>query len=226
MDVQSRPPQASQLSGSDLDIADALLPTTSEVVLTGRDPAPGARAVLTRLYVSHTLSAWNSRMFEFGAVLFLASIFPATLLYASIYALVRALSAVALSSWLGDQVDKSDRLVALRQSIGERIAYCVLREMCLKKLFSVANKSLVWQRVPVAASCLCFIVLLSTPSWTLTLALFGITCVLACFEKLAATANTVAVERDWVCQEIFSLGRRCSRAWNWLLICAIGYCYI
>jgi iron-regulated transporter 1 len=58
-------------------------------------------------------------MFEFGAVLFLASIFPGTLLYASIYALVRAFSAVALSSWLGAQVDHSDRLVAVRHSIGK-----------------------------------------------------------------------------------------------------------
>jgi iron-regulated transporter 1 len=57
-------------------------------------------------------------MFEFGAVLFLASIFPGTLLYASIYALVRALSAVALSSWLGAQVDGLERLVAVRHSIG------------------------------------------------------------------------------------------------------------
>lgn len=57
-------------------------------------------------------------MFEFGAVLFLASIFPDTLLYASIYALVRALSAIVLSSWLGGQVDSLDRLVAVRHSIG------------------------------------------------------------------------------------------------------------
>ncbi|KGO77598.1 Major facilitator superfamily domain, general substrate transporter [Penicillium italicum] len=64
-------------------------------------------------------------MFEFGAVLFLASIFPGTLMYASIYALVRAFSAVALSSWLGAQVDRSDRLVAVRYSI--------------KKLASTAN---------------------------------------------------------------------------------------
>ncbi|KXG47314.1 Major facilitator superfamily domain, general substrate transporter [Penicillium griseofulvum] len=91
-------------------------------------------------------------MFEFGAVLFLASIFPGTLLYASIYALVRAFSAVALSSWLGAQVDRSDRLVAVRHSIN---------------------------------------------SWTLTIILFVVQGLLACVEKLAATANTVAVERDW-----------------------------
>ena len=56
-------------------------------------------------------------MFEFGAVLFLASIFPGTLLYASIYALVRSLSAVLLSSWLGSIVDRSNRLKVIRQSI-------------------------------------------------------------------------------------------------------------
>ncbi|KAJ5356085.1 hypothetical protein N7517_010694 [Penicillium concentricum] len=135
-------------------------------------PAPEARSVLTRLYISHTLSAWNSRIFEFGAVLFLASIFPGTLLYASIYALVRAFSTVALSSWLGAQVDSSDRLVVVRHSI-------------------------VWQRLPVGVSCLCFIATLSTDSWALTIVLFVIQGLLACIEKLAATANTVAVERDW-----------------------------
>ncbi|CAG7947136.1 unnamed protein product [Penicillium nalgiovense] len=151
----------------------ALLPTADNSSRPNDTPAPEARSVLTRLYISHTLSTWNSRMFEFGAVLFLASIFPGTLLYASIYALVRAFSAVALSSWLGAQVDRSDRLVAVRHSI-------------------------VWQRVPVAASCLCFITNLSTDSWALTIGLFAVQGLLACMEKLAATANTVAVERDWV----------------------------
>ncbi|KAJ5587444.1 uncharacterized protein N7459_003209 [Penicillium hispanicum] len=172
MDVNYWPVEAGRISQSDAGISDPLLPTTSEASPTPNDPIEGARAVLIRLYVSHALSAWNSRMFEFGAVLFLASIFPGTLLYASIYALVRALSAVALSSWLGAQVDKLDRLVALRHSI-------------------------VWQRVPVAASCLCFITLLFSASWSTTLTLFVIVGFLACLEKLAATANTVAVERDW-----------------------------
>ncbi|OJK01654.1 hypothetical protein ASPACDRAFT_25830 [Aspergillus aculeatus ATCC 16872] len=129
--------------------------------------------ILLRLYISHSLSTWNSRMFEFGAVLFLASIFPGTLLYASIYALVRSLSAVVLSSWLGSVVDRSNRLTALRHSI-------------------------VWQRLPVAGSCACFVVLLASANSTLRILLFLATVVLACFEKLAATANTVAVERDWV----------------------------
>lgn len=58
-------------------------------------------------------------MFEFGAVLFLASIFEGTLLYASIYALLRSLAAIVLSSWLGSLVDRSNRLGVLRKSIGK-----------------------------------------------------------------------------------------------------------
>jgi iron-regulated transporter 1 len=76
-----------------------------------------ANRVLLRLYTSHFLSTWNSRMFEFGAVVFLASIFPGTLLYASVYALARSLFAVVLSSWLGAVVDRLDRLSAIRHSI-------------------------------------------------------------------------------------------------------------
>lgn len=128
MTAKNRPVEDSRLSESESDIVEPLLsPAASPAP---REPTPGARSVLMRLYISHSLSAWNSRMFEFGAVLFLASIFPGTLLYASIYALVRALPAVALSSWLGARVDSSDRLVALRHSIGIVAASALLAERC------------------------------------------------------------------------------------------------
>ncbi|KAL4968923.1 putative iron-regulated transporter [Aspergillus stella-maris] len=130
------------------------------------------KRVLLRLYTSHTLSTWNSRMFEFGAVVFLASIYPDTLLYASIYALVRSLFAVLLSSWLGTVVDRVNRLVAIRHSI-------------------------IWQRLPVAVSCVCLGVLLTSPPAHLSWILFVALVLLAGVEKLASTANTVAVERDW-----------------------------
>ncbi|KAL4795929.1 Ferroporti-1 [Aspergillus venezuelensis] len=129
--------------------------------------------VLLRIYTSHTLSTWNSRMFEFGAVVFLASIYPDTLLYASIYALVRSLFAVLLSSWLGTVVDRVNRLVAIRHSI-------------------------IWQRLPVAVSCVCLGVLLTSPPTRLSWVLFVALVLFAGVEKLASTANTVAVERDWV----------------------------
>lgn len=70
-----------------------------------------------RLYISHALSTWNSRLFEFGAFLFLANIYPNTLLPASVYALARAASAALLSPWLGSYIDRADRLKAVRLSI-------------------------------------------------------------------------------------------------------------
>lgn len=71
------------------------------------------------LYTSHFLSTWQSRVFEFGAFLFLANIYPETLLPASVYALARAASAAVLSPWLGAYIDTADRLIAVRMSIGK-----------------------------------------------------------------------------------------------------------
>jgi iron-regulated transporter 1 len=70
-----------------------------------------------RLYISHALSTWNSRLFEFGAFLFLARLYPNTLLPASVYALARAASAALLSPCLGSYIDGADRLKAVRLSI-------------------------------------------------------------------------------------------------------------
>lgn len=71
-----------------------------------------------RLYVSHTLSTWNSRVFEFGSVLYLAAIFPGTLMPLAVYSMIRGASAIALSSWVGNYIDRNDRLKTVRLSIG------------------------------------------------------------------------------------------------------------
>lgn len=76
-------------------------------------------AITRRLYISHFLSTWNSRSFEFGAVLFLASIFPMTLLPLSIYALVRSASAILFAPMIGRAIDRRSRLPVVRFSIGK-----------------------------------------------------------------------------------------------------------
>lgn len=137
-------------------------------------PGP-LRSVKIRLYLSHFLSTWNSRVFEFGAVLYLATIFPNTLLPMSIYAVARAASAIMFSPAVGRYIDTKDRLHVVRLSI-------------------------VLQRVVVAISCLTFWFLESNNTLAnyvqyLTLVLLSI---LACVEKLCSVMNLVAVERDWV----------------------------
>lgn len=153
--------------------APSILPQQDALVLTSTKP------ILYRLYTSHILSTWNSRAFEFGAVIFLAAIFPGTLFYASCYALFRSFVAALGGSWIGNVVDQRNRLDVVRQSI-------------------------VWQRLSVAGSCLALLGMLqlkaedSEKAALLKYALFGLSVVLACVEKLAYMANTVAVERDWV----------------------------
>ncbi|CAO2657919.1 Nn.00g071790.m01.CDS01 [Neocucurbitaria sp. VM-36] len=134
------------------------------------------RPLLWRLYLSHTLSTWNARTFEFGAVIFLAAIFPGTLFFASCYALFRSAAAAVLGSWIGNQVDHKDRLHVVRQSI-------------------------IWQRLSVAMSCLLLVHMLDASTekgGIFVYGLFAASVVLACFEKLAFVANTVSVERDWI----------------------------
>lgn len=129
------------------------------------------------LYISYFLSTWNSRAFEFGAFLFLATIYPQTLLPASIYALARAGSAATLSPWLGGYIDHANRLTAVRLSI-------------------------VSQRVAVALSCALLLAMTQLESLrrsdVSSYSALAVLAVLACVEKLAAVMNTISVERDWV----------------------------
>lgn len=141
------------------------------------EPPPSLpRSLTSSLYISHFLSTWNSRLFEMGAVLFLASIFPNTLLQMSVYALVRSGSAIIFSPAVGAQIDRRNRL-------------------------SVVRFSIIGQRFAVAASCGLFWAMEQRSAGVrghLRTGLFAITILLACVEKLCAVMNLVSVERDWV----------------------------
>ncbi|KAI7211035.1 putative Ferriportin iron efflux transporter [Hortaea werneckii] len=121
------------------------------------------------LYTSHFLSTWNSRVFEFGAFLFLASIYPQTLLPASVYAMTRAMFAVFLSSATGYAVDRFPRLSVIRWSIGKLILIYNTRS---DRIPNDESSSQLWLLLPL--------------------------CLLAAAEKLGSVMNTIAVERDWV----------------------------
>ena len=125
------------------------------------------------LFCSHFLSTWNSRVFEFGAVLFLADIFPDTLRPVSVYTLIRALSAICFSPVVGGYIDRRNRLSLVRESI-------------------------IGQRISVVLSCLLFAMMASTEPASLKIGLLSILCILACVEKVYSVMNLIAVERDWV----------------------------
>ncbi len=174
-DDENPPPRATDpLLGS----AAAAQRSAAEHASQSEVDAHDRRRLEYRLYTSHTLSAWNSRLFEFGAVLFLASIFPRTLLPMSVYALVRGLAAVGLAHPVGAWIDRGHRLRVVRASI-------------------------IGQRLPVAASCAILGLLerrrgVEEESPQVVWLLLALLCALAGVEKVAAMANTIAVERDWV----------------------------
>lgn len=128
----SLPPSSSASSPSHTTSGDTYVanqPTIPRAIKTSENPrnveddVPASSgipsAISRRLYISHFLSTWNSRAFEFGAVLFLASIFPHTLLPLSIYALVRSAAAIVVGPFLGRAIDRRNRLQIVRLSIGK-----------------------------------------------------------------------------------------------------------
>ncbi|KAJ4309565.1 hypothetical protein N0V84_011439 [Fusarium piperis] len=149
--------------------------SSSITTSNGQDDSWTVTHSARRLYVSHTLSTWNSRVFEFGSVLYLAAIFPGTLMPLSVYAMARGAAAIVLSSWVGQYIDREDRLKTVRLSI-------------------------VSQRLAVAASCAIFLVLgrVQNLSDELRIGLLVLLVLMACIEKLSAIMNLVSVERDWV----------------------------
>ncbi|KAH7319287.1 hypothetical protein BKA65DRAFT_556709 [Rhexocercosporidium sp. MPI-PUGE-AT-0058] len=132
------------------------------------------KSIARRLYLSHFLSMWNSRVFEFGAVLYLATIYPGTLLPMSIYAFTRGFSAIIFAPSVGQYIDTGNRLQVVRVSI-------------------------VVQRIAVATSCILFYIL----AVQLSLGRSGKTGILvalsflACVEKLGSIMNLISVEKDW-----------------------------
>ncbi|CUS11812.1 unnamed protein product [Tuber aestivum] len=153
---------------------------TESLLPTASPPPPLAphqhlpNGITLRLYLSHFLSTWNSRVFEFGALLFIANLYPNTLLPGSLYALVRGVSAVLGSPRVGRYVDSGDRLRVVRVSI-------------------------VAQRIAVVLSCGGLLVVRGgVGGFVWGAVVMGFLAVLACCEKLASVGNLIAVERDWV----------------------------
>ena len=86
-------------------------------VPTTEDQNTREEHIKRRLYISHFLSTWNSRTFEFAALLVVARLFKGTLLPVSVYALFRAGSTICFAPFIGRYVDCGDRLKTVRLSI-------------------------------------------------------------------------------------------------------------
>eukprot|EP00035_Acanthoeca_spectabilis_P025979 m.460755 g.460755 ORF g.460755 m.460755 type:complete len:659 (-) comp22129_c0_seq1:23-1999(-) len=76
-----------------------------------------AQENIRRLYISHGLSAWGDRMWEFAIALLLISIWPGSLLLVALFGFTEAISVVLAGPVIGDWVDTSERLAVVRISL-------------------------------------------------------------------------------------------------------------
>ncbi|KAI8143345.1 Ferroporti-1 [Fennellomyces sp. T-0311] len=124
------------------------------------------------LYISHFLTSWTDRVFEFLSYILLAKIFHASLLLPSIYGFITTLSAVFLSSHVGQWEDNVPRLTFVRLT-------------------------LLAQKLAIIICCVMFYFMLQREDFPRMVG-YCVIVVCSCVLKLAFIGNNIAVEKDWV----------------------------
>ena len=132
------------------------------------------------LYVSHGLSAFKDRLWQFAVPILLMEIWTDTMLPPAIAAFTCNIIAFVGMPYVGQWVDQNDRLRSLRVSIFGEAALIVLSGVFLFLLS--------WnQGVEVAV-----------PEWTyLRILLFGAVCVTNGFVEIAMRIGQQSLEKDW-----------------------------
>ncbi|KAF7868664.1 hypothetical protein EAF04_005194 [Stromatinia cepivora] len=150
------------------------------------------KAQAWNLYLSHSLSTWNGRSYEFAAIIFTANAWPDTLVAASIRGIVRTLASICFSSSVGRWVDKSpDRLKTLLTTITiNRIAV-----ICASTLwfFVVEPESGSNEGVSPGIT-----IEDMTVRNSVKIAMFALILGFGILEGLSANGNMLSMERDWV----------------------------
>lgn len=147
-----------------------------------------------RLCTSHFLSTWNSRVFEFGSVLYLAAIYPGTC------------CPCPRTSWRGVFLPSfRSRCGTVHRSGepsagGEAVHRLVVPVPAPVKSSLLTNLVTVLQRLAVVVSCVIFYALtVRKPSGPGGDAgMLALLSAFACLEKLGSIMNLVSVEKDWV----------------------------
>ncbi|CAD6447183.1 4ec8d017-a799-404d-8a27-b26c25b000c8 [Sclerotinia trifoliorum] len=150
------------------------------------------KAQAWNLYLSHLLSTWNGRSYEFAAIIFTANAWPDTLFAASIRGIVRTLASICFSSSVGRWVDKSpDRLKTLLTTITiNRIAV-----ICASILwfFVVESESSSDEGMSPGLT-----IENMTVRNAVKISMFALILGFGILEGLSANGNMLSMERDWV----------------------------
>ncbi|KAI0354576.1 hypothetical protein OH77DRAFT_1404701 [Trametes cingulata] len=146
-------------------------------------PQPLDRVALATLLIQHLSNSWGLRTAEFAVYLLLVTLFPNTLLPASIYGFATTGAAILLSGWAGRLVDEHHNLGIVRASIVTiKLAACTMYSGCLTLLYRSRPETD------------------TAKPWTtpLTSGMFALIVLGGCAHNLSGVTISVAVERDWV----------------------------
>ncbi|KAI5862711.1 hypothetical protein GGS23DRAFT_571444 [Durotheca rogersii] len=156
-----------------------------------------ARSQAWNLYLSHALSTWNARGYEFATILFTAAAYPDTLTAAALRMIIVYFAMILLSSSVGHWVERSpDRLRTLLSTI-----VCNRSSVILGSVFWVlilSQEDLAGGEGAVFS--LQANALVKGAGFAVTVA-FGI------LERLSASGNLISMERDWVVVAAAPAGR-------------------
>ncbi|KAF9345895.1 hypothetical protein BGX26_002632 [Mortierella sp. AD094] len=123
-----------------------------------------------KLYLSHLLTSWVDRSFEFASYLLISRVYTNSLFQSSIYGLTTTLIALLLSNHIGNWINILSRLNTYRIT-------------------------LLTQKCSIIASTLLFHYL-DSPEGAHN-ALYAFIIVLGCTLKLSFIGNAIAIEKDW-----------------------------
>ncbi|XP_052766066.1 solute carrier family 40 member 1-like [Mya arenaria] len=133
------------------------------------------------VYISHFLSAWGDRMWQFGVGLFLVIIAPDSLLLTAIYGFAMGAAILLLGPIVGDWVDKTSRLSAARISL-------VIQNLSITLCAVVVYFVIVYKEE----------IETEWPDRGLETLCYAVIIFIAVIAQLASTGNTIAVEKDWI----------------------------
>ncbi|KAF8927236.1 Ferroporti-1 [Dissophora ornata] len=127
-----------------------------------------------RLYLSHLLTSWVDRSFEFASYLLISRVYTTSLLQSSIYGLTTTLAALLLSNRIGNWINILSRLNTYRITLFVQKSSIILSTV----LFHYLDDG-------------------SEGSSSIHDALYAFIIILGCTLKLSFIGNSIAIEKDW-----------------------------
>ena len=140
-----------------------------------------------KLYISHALTSWVDRSFEFASYLLISKIYTSSLLQASVYGLTTTLAALILSNQIGNWINILSRLNTFRVTLLVQKISIVVSTVLFYYLLVLSNNNNISGNVNDSGGTL----------HGSSNGLYAVIIVLGCTLKLSFIGNSIAIEKDW-----------------------------